>query len=92
MQIQEQQINTLHRHIEDRNFRENREDRDRNKKNKNIENKCDDNDNNDNKFDDFYFHCYINLKLSTYKYCFDKNIICFNNKCKKKNYQFKNCR
>ena len=30
--------------------------------------------------------------MSTYKYCLDKNVICFNDKCKKRNHQFKNCR
>ena len=92
MQIQEKQINVLYRHIEDRNFREDREDRNRFKKDKNAENKCDDNDSNNDEFNDFCFRCYINHKLSTYKYCFDKNVICFNDKCKKRDHQFKNCR
>ena len=92
MQIQEKQINVLHRHIKSCNFHKNRENRDRSKKNKNVKNERDDNDNNDDEFDDFYFCCYINHKLSIYKYCFDKNVICFNDKCKKKDHQFKNCR
>ena len=92
MQIQEKQINALHCHIENRNFRKNREDRDRSKKNKNAENEHDDNDSSDDESDDFCFRCYINHRLSTYKYCFDKNIICSNDKCKKRSHQFKNCR
>ena len=91
MQIQEKQINALHRHIENRNFRENRNNRDRSRENKNVENERDDNDINNDEIDDYYHRCYINHKLSTYKYYFDKNVICFNNKCKKKNHQFKNC-
>ena len=91
MQIQEKQINILHCHIENRNFCENRDDYDRNKKNKNIENKYDNNNISDDEIDDYYHRCYINHKLSTYKYCFDKNVICFNDKCKKKNHQLKNC-
>ena len=90
MQIQEKQINALHYHIENRNFRESREDRDQNKKDKNIKNKHDDNDNNNDEFDDFCFCYYINHKLSTYKYCLHKNIIYFNDKHKKRNHQFKN--
>ena len=92
MQIQEKQINVLHRHIENRNFHEGREGRDRSKRNKNVENEHDNNDSSDDEFDDFCLRCYINHKLSTYKYCFDKNVICFNDKCKKKDHQFKNCR
>ena len=30
--------------------------------------------------------------MSAYKYCFDKNVICSNDKYKKRNHQFKNCR
>ena len=92
MQTQEKQINALHRHIENRNFREDRDDRDRNKENRNVKNERDDNDNSDNETDDFCSRCYINHRLSTYKYCFNKNVICFNDKCKKRDHQFKNCR
>ena len=92
MQIQKKQINFLHHYIENCNLRKNREDRDRNKENKNIENEYNNNNNNDDKINDFCLRCYINHKLLTYKYCFDKNVICFNDKCKKKNHQFKNCR
>ena len=92
MQTQEKQINALHHHIEGRNPREGRDGRDRSKKDKNAENERDDNDNNDDETDDFCFRCYINHKLSVYKYCFDKNVIYFNDKCKKRGHQFKNCR
>ena len=92
MQIQKNQINILQRHIEDRNFCEGCDDRDRNRENKNAENKRDDNDINDDKTNDYYHCCYINRRLSTYKYCLDKNIICSNDKCKKRDHQFKNCR
>ena len=92
IQIQEKQINALYHYIKDRNFRENREDCDRNKRNKNVKNEHDDNDNNDDEINDFCFRCYINHKLLTYKYYFDKNIIYFNDKCKKRSHQFKNCR
>ena len=91
MQIQEKQINVLHRYIKDCNLRENRDNCDRNKKNKNIKNKRDDNNIKNDETDDYYYHYYINHKLLIYKYCLNKNIICFNNKCKKKNHQFKNC-
>ena len=92
MQTQEKQINVLHHHIENRNFCEDRDDRDQNKENKNVENERNDNNINNDKTDNYCHHCYINYKLSIYKYCFDKNVICFNNKCKKKNHQFKNYR
>ena len=91
MQIQKKQINILHRHIKDCNSYKDCKNRDRCKEDKNIENKSDNNNNNDDEFNDFCSRCYINHKLSVYKYCFDKNIICFNNKCTKRDHQFKNC-
>ena len=92
MKIQEKQINVLHYYIEGCNSCKGREDCNRNKKNKNVENEDDDNDINDDETDDFCHRCYINHKLLTYKHCFNKNIICFNDKCKKKDHRFKNCR
>ena len=92
MKIQEKQINVLYRYIEGCNSCEDREDRDRNKENKNVENERDNNDINDDEIDDFCHRCYINHKLSIYKHCFDKNITCFNDKCKKRSHRLKNCR
>ena len=92
MQTQEKQINVLHHHIEGRNSREDRDDRDRSKENRNVENERDDNDSSNDETDDFCFRCYINHRLPAYKYCFDKNVICSNDKCKKRGHQFKNCR
>ena len=92
MKTQEKQINALHCYIEDRNSRGDCKDRDRSKKNKNIENERDNNNINDDETDDFYHCCYINHKLSAYKHCFDKDITCFNNKCKKRDHRLKNCR
>ena len=92
MKTQEKQINVLHRHIEGRNPREGREGRDRSKRNRNVENERDDNDISDDETDDFCHCCYINHKLSAYKHCLDKDITCFNDKCKKKDHRFKNCR
>ena len=92
MQTQEKQINALHRHTESRNSREGRDDRGRSKENRNAEDERDDNDNNNDETDDFCSRCYINHRLSVYKYCLDKNVICSNDKCKKRDHQFKNCR
>ena len=92
METQEKQINVLHRHIGGRNPRGGREGRDRNKEDRNIENGRDDNDISDDETDDFCHRCYINHKLSAYKHCFDKNITCFNDKCKKRDHRLKNCR
>ena len=92
MKIQEKQINILHCYIEDCNSCKNCENCDRNKKDKNVKNERDDNNISDDKTDNFCHRCYINHKLLTYKHCFDKNIICFNDKCKKRDHRFKNCR
>ena len=92
MKIQEKQINALHRYIGGRNSREDRKNRDQSKENKNVENKRDDNNISDDETDDFCHRCYINHKLLAYKHYFDKNITCFNDKCKKRDHWFKNCR
>ena len=92
MQTQEKQINALHRHIEGRNLREGREGRDRSKGDRNVEDERDDNNSSDDESDGFCPRCYTNHRLPAYKYCLDKDVICSNDKCKKKSHQFKNCR
>ena len=92
MQTQEKQINALHYYIGSRNSREDCKSCTRCKEDKNVENEHDDNDSSDNKFDNFCLRCYINHRLLAYKYCLDKDVICSNDKCKKRDHQFKNCR
>ena len=96
IKTQKKQINVLHYHqnnnnsnFEKRNSRENYENRDWNKKNKNADNERDNNEINDNidEKNNWCINCYIIHKLSIIKYCFDKNFICFNEKCKNKDYR-----